>query len=122
MEKQEVTIRKLMMDLGIDPHLKGYHYLIEAIKIIQKAFGRGDVYPPMMEVYGEIAEKFNTTRSRVERAIRHAKENVFDNPCVAHDEYFGFLIDFDSGNMPNKCFITVLAEHLQMGGGDERAV
>ena len=109
------------MDIGVDPSLNGYHYLVYAVQIVQRALN-DDVRKPMMEIYSEVAKKFKTTPSRAERCIRHAKERAFNNPTITCNEYFCALIDWESGEVSNGGFIFTLAEHLRLGGKDERAV
>lgn len=122
MDQQEIKIRSFLMDIGVDPALSGYHYLVCAIQTVIKALNRNEVQKPMMKLYAEVSKQFNTTPLRVERGIRHAKEKVFDNPTITCNEYFCALIDFESGDVSNGSFIFTLAEHLRFGGKDERAV
>lgn len=119
MEQQEIKIRSFLMDIGVDPSLNGYHYLVYAVQIVQRALDEDDVRKPIMEIYFEVAKRFKTTPLRVERGIRHAKEKVFNNPTIACNEYFCALIDWESGKVSNGSFIFTLAEHLRFGKKDE---
>lgn len=101
------------MDIGVDPSLNGYHYLVYAVQLVQRALDENDVRN-MMEIYSEVAKKFKTTPSRAERCIRHAKEKVFNNPTITCNEYFCALIDWESGEVGNGSFIFTLAEHLRL--------
>lgn len=118
MEQQEIRIRKFLMDVGIGPHLDGYHYLVAAIQIVHKALESDHVRKPIGEIYSEIADRFKITPSKVERSIRHAKEQIFDNPRITCNEYFCAMIDFETGDVTNGCFIFTLAEHLRFGDED----
>jgi two-component system response regulator (stage 0 sporulation protein A) len=75
---QEKEVAQKLMGLGIQPDIKGYHYLLSAIGILLEegtfeALNKGIT----KYIYPEIAKKYGTTDSRVERAMRHAHEKAF---------------------------------------------
>ena len=68
------------------------------------------------ELYPMIAEKYNTTASRVERAIRHAIELAWDRDNVdLMNRYFGYTINIERGKPTNSEFIAMIADKLRMG-------
>ena len=68
------------------------------------------------ELYPMIAEKYNTTASRVERAIRHAIELAWDRGNVdLMNRYFGYTINIERGKPTNSEFIAMIADKLRMG-------
>lgn len=106
------VIYKQLKHLGVPVSLLGYNYLKEAISIVledPKAINQvtKQLYPTVAEVYG-------STASRVERAIRHAVEHVFDHTDynIVH-EYFGNT-NSDSGKLTNTQFIAGVAEYIKM--------
>ena len=108
-----MAISKLLHSLGMPSHIKGYQYIRESILMMYKN-------PDMLggitkEIYPEIADKFDTTSSRVERAIRHAIEvswNRGDYDLM--EEIFGHSVDYDRAKPTNSEFIATLADKLRM--------
>ena len=106
-------ITKILHVLGVPSHIKGYIYIRESINIMYNS-------PEMVggitkEIYPEIAKKFNTTPSRVERAIRHAIEISWNRGDYdTMDEIFGHSVDFDKSKPTNSEFIATIADHLRM--------
>ena len=108
----EVPIYQSLKLLGVPASLKGYRYLTKALTMELEspgAIGRMTKY-----MYPEIAKACATTSSRVERAIRHAVEVVFDrtDSGVIYD-YFG-NVSSTSGKLTNTQFIAAVAEHIRM--------
>ncbi len=109
----EEKIYDILSELAVPFAIKGRDYLVRAVAIVLQQ-GR----PQMTkEVYPQIAAEFETKASRVERAIRHAIERVFDNAnSEAIRKYFGFNISFIKGKLTNSEFIYGLAEYLRRNG------
>ena len=82
----------MIHEIGVPAHIKGYQYLREAIMI---AVGDMDVINAVTKVlYPEVAHRFSTTPSRVERAIRHAIEVAWDRGDLETlQKYFGYTVN-----------------------------
>lgn len=108
-----VRITEVMHHLGVPAHIKGYIYLREAIELVIKDIEYlGAV---TKELYPTVAEKFNTTSSRVERAIRHAIEVSWDRGNLsALNKYFGSTVSANSGKPTNSQFIAKIADKLRL--------
>ena len=108
----DVPIYKSLKLLGVPASLKGYRYLTKALEM--ELTEPGSIGRMTKYVYPEIAAAFNTTPSRVERAVRHAVEVVFDrtDASVTYD-YFGNVGSM-SGKLTNTQFIAAVAEHIRM--------
>lgn len=108
---QEIT--KLLHSLGIPSHIKGYLYIRDSIYLMfenPKLIGG-----ITKELYPNIANKYETTSSRVERAIRHAIEvswNRGDYDLM--EEIFGHSVDYDKAKPTNSEFIVTLADKLRL--------
>jgi two-component system response regulator (stage 0 sporulation protein A) len=112
--KDIYAANKILMKVGISPDLNGYHYLAEAISMVKESIQNNKVNDKFTYMYAQIGKKFNTTGSRVERAMRHAVEKAFTvNSPLLHD-IFDSLIDYDSGKVVNSCFVCTLAQYLIM--------
>ena len=100
--------------MGVPAHVKGYQYLRDAIVMVtEEANLMGAV---TKELYPMIAEKYNTTASRVERAIRHAIQLAWDRGNVdLMNRYFGYTINIERGKPTNSQFIAMIADKLRMG-------
>ncbi len=109
----QLAISKLLHSLGVPSHIKGYQYIRESIYMM---YNNPDMLGGITkEIYPEIAEKFDTTSSRVERAIRHAIEvswNRGDYDLM--EEIFGHSVDYDRAKPTNSEFIATLADKLRM--------
>ena len=101
----QVSITKILHELGIPSHIKGYQYIREGISII---FERPETIGGITkELYPELAEKFDTTVSRVERAIRHAIEVSWNRGnWDLMEELFGHSVDIDKAKPTNSEFIA----------------
>lgn len=108
----EVPIYQSLKLLGVPASLFGYRYLTKALTMELESSGTIDRMTTYM--YPEIARAFDTTASRVERAIRHAVEVVFDrtDPNVIYD-YLG-NVESIKGKLTNTQFIAAVAEHIRM--------
>ena len=107
-----VAISKLLHQLGIPSHIKGYTYIRESVFLFYK---HHDIYGGITkEIYPEVALRFSTTASRVERAIRHAIEvswNRGDYDLM--EEIFGNSVAFDRAKPTNSEFIATIADRLR---------
>ncbi len=108
----DVRITEIMHKLGVPAHIKGYLYLREAIElVINNIEMLGAI---TKELYPTVAEKFNTTSSRVERAIRHAIEVAWERGNEKElNKYFGNTISKD-GKPTNSQFIARIADELRL--------
>ena len=94
-------------------HIKGYQYLREAIVMTVENM---EVINAVTKVlYPEVAKRFNTTASRVERAIRHAIEVAWDRGDLETlQKYFGYTVSNTKGKPTNSEFIAMIADRLQL--------
>lgn len=109
----QISITNILHELGVPSHIKGYQYIREGISII---YERPDVIGGITkELYPEIAEKFDTTTSRVERAIRHAIEVSWNRGSWdLMEEIFGHSVDIDKAKPTNSEFIVTIADKLRL--------
>ena len=109
----ERRITELILDVGIPAHIKGYHYLRSAI---QMTVEDNSMLSGITKVlYPNIAKKYETTPSRVERAIRHAIEVAWDrgNIDTLH-KLFGYSINTTKGKPTNSEFIAMISDKLRL--------
>jgi len=99
--------------MGVPAHIKGYHYLRDAILMVIKEINLlGAV---TKELYPMIAQKYQTTPSRVERAIRHAIELAWDRGNIEMmTKFFGYTINLERGKPTNSEFIAMVADKLRI--------
>lgn len=111
----QISITKILHELGIPSHIKGYQYIREGISIIYtKPQKIGGI---TKELYPELANKFETTTSRVERAIRHAIEVSWNRGnWDLMEEIFGHSVDIDKAKPTNSEFIVTIADKLRLEG------
>lgn len=109
----QISITKVLHELGIPSHIKGYQYIREAIGII---YERPETIGGITkELYPELALKFDTTVSRVERAIRHAIEVSWNRGSWdLMEEIFGHSVDIDKAKPTNSEFIVTIADKLKL--------
>lgn len=109
----QVSISKMLHELGIPSHIKGYQYIRYGISII---FENPDVIGGITkELYPEIADKYKTTVSRVERAIRHAIEVSWNRGNWDFmEEIFGHSVDIDKAKPTNSEFLVTIADKLRL--------
>lgn len=109
----QVSITKILHELGIPFHIKGYQYIREGVSII---FERPETIGGITkELYPELASKFDTTVSRVERAIRHAIEVSWNRgDWELMEEIFGHSVDIDKAKPTNSEFIVTVADKLRL--------
>lgn len=109
----QIAITKMLHELGIPSHIKGYQYIREGVGII---YERPDLIGGITkELYPELAEKYDTTVSRVERAIRHAIEVSWNRGNWDFmEELFGHSVDIDKAKPTNSEFIVTIADKLRL--------
>lgn len=109
----EIEITEILKKIGVPCHIKGYYYLKEAISlVIQDDTYRDGV---TKKLYPDIAKKYGTTSSRVERAIRHAIEVAWERGSTKKQtEVFENTIDDSRGCPTNSEFIATLTEYLKV--------
>jgi len=109
----EVEITNIIHEIGVPAHIKGYFYLREAIYMV---INNVELLSAVTKVlYPTIAGKFNTTPSRVERAIRHAIEVAWNRGCLETiNNLFGYTIPRDKGKPTNSEFIAMISDKLRM--------
>ena len=109
----QISVTKLLHELGVPSHIKGYQYIREGIILLYDN-------PSMIggitkELYPEIAIKFNTTVSRVERAIRHAIEVSWNRgDWRLMEEIFGHSVDIDKAKPTNSEFVVTISDKLRL--------
>ncbi len=109
----EVEVTNIIHEVGIPAHIKGYFYLRDAIMMV---INRVDYLGAITkELYPAVAAKYDTTPSRVERAIRHAIEVAWNRGNIdAINKLFGYTISHDRGKPTNSEFIAMIADRLRM--------
>lgn len=109
----EAQVTKIIHQIGVPAHIKGYQYLRTAILLTIKD---SDIINSVTKVlYPSVAKKYSTTTSRVERAIRHAIEVAWDRGDVdTLNSYFGYTIQNSRGKPTNSEFIAMIADRLQL--------
>lgn len=112
-EDSEVIVTKIFHQIGVPAHIKGYHYLREAILLTVKDM---DIINSVTkQLYPNVAKKYDTTASRVERAIRHAIEVAWDRGDVdVLNSYFGYTIHNSRGKPTNSEFIAMIADRMRL--------
>lgn len=109
----EVEVTDIMHEIGVPAHIKGYQYLRDAIMMVVKDL---DIINSITkQLYPSIARLYNTTPSRVERAIRHAIEVAWSRGQVeAIDSLFGYTVSVGKGKPTNSEFIAMVADKLRL--------
>ena len=109
----ESQVTAIIHEVGVPAHIKGYQYLRESIII---AVNDMDVINAVTKVlYPEVAKRFNTTPSRVERAIRHAIEVAWDRGDLETlQKYFGYTVSNAKGKPTNSEFIAMIADRIRL--------
>ena len=108
-------ISNIFISIGIPPHIKGYGYLREGIKIAVEE--PSIINNVTKQLYPRIAEKFSTTPSKVERAIRHSIEVAWNRQRIdAINAVFGVRVYIGSDKPTNSEFIALVADKLILEG------
>ena len=109
----ESEITAIIHEIGVPAHIKGYMYLREAITMVVSDMEL--LSAVTKELYPSIAKKYNTTASRVERAIRHAIEVAWGRGQVdAINRLFGYTVHNEKGKPTNSEFIAIIADKLRL--------
>ena len=109
----QISITKMLHELGMPSHIKGYQYIREGVTMIYN--DPGLIGGITKELYPELASKFDTTVSRVERAIRHAIEVSWNRGNWDYmEEIFGHSVDIDKAKPTNSEFIVTVADKLRL--------
>ena len=109
----ETQVTKIIHQIGVPAHIKGYQYLRTAILM---TINDSDIINSVTKVlYPSVAKQYRTTTSRVERAIRHAIEVAWDRGDVdTLNSYFGYTIQNNRGKPTNSEFIAMIADNLRL--------
>lgn len=113
MPDMEAQVTKIIHQIGVPAHIKGYQYLRCAIMM---TVDDADIINSVTKVlYPSVAKKYQTTTSRVERAIRHAIEVAWDRGDIdTLNSYFGYTIQNSRGKPTNSEFIAMIADNLRL--------
>ena len=109
----EAQVTKIIHQIGVPAHIKGYQYLRSAILM---TIDDSEIINSVTKIlYPTVAKKYQTTTSRVERAIRHAIEVAWDRGDVdTLNSYFGYTIQNSRGKPTNSEFIAMIADNLRL--------
>ena len=109
----ETQVTKIIHQIGVPAHIKGYQYLRTAILL---TIEDSDIINSVTKVlYPTVAKKYDTTTSRVERAIRHAIEVAWDRGDIdTLNSYFGYTVQNSRGKPTNSEFIAMIADNLRL--------
>lgn len=112
-ENLEALVTNVIHEVGVPAHIKGYQYLREAIIMVVNNI---DVINQITkQLYPEIAQKYGTTPSRVERAIRHAIEVAWGRgQTETVESIFGYTVSASKGKPTNSEFIAMIADKLRL--------
>ena len=109
----EELVTSIIHEVGVPAHIKGYQYVREAIMITVEDM---DVINSVTKVlYPEVAKKYHTTPSRVERAIRHAIEVAWDRGDLETlQKFFGYTVSNTTGKPTNSEFIAMISDRIRL--------
>jgi len=109
----EELVTSIIHEVGVPAHIKGYQYVREAIMITVENL---DVINSVTKVlYPEVAKKYHTTPSRVERAIRHAIEVAWDRGDLETlQKFFGYTVSNTKGKPTNSEFIAMISDRIRL--------
>ena len=112
-ESLENRVTNMIHEIGIPAHIKGYHYLRDAIMMAVEDM---DVLNAITKIlYPTVAKKYRTTSSRVERAIRHAIEVAWSRGKLdILDELFGYTVSNGKGKPTNSEFIALVSDTIRL--------
>ena len=109
----EVEVSSLLHDLGIPSHVRGYRYIRDDVMLLYESSSLVNLVTK--DVYPIIAKKYDTTTTRVERAIRHAIEiSWMRGDIKLMEDLFGNSIDFDRSKPANAEFLTTIADKFKL--------
>ncbi len=109
----EVRVTEILHEIGVPAHIKGYNYLRDSIMM---SIEHPEIINAVTkQLYPGVAKKYDTTSSRVERAIRHAIEVAWDRGDLdVLNSYFGYTIHNGRGKPTNSEFIAMIADKLRL--------
>lgn len=109
----EIQVTEILHQIGVPAHIKGYQYLRDSIIM---SVEKPDIINAVTKrLYPSVAKRFDTTSSRVERAIRHAIEVAWDRGDVdVLNSYFGYTIHNGRGKPTNSEFIAMISDKLRL--------
>jgi sporulation transcription factor Spo0A len=109
----EKDVTSMIHEIGVPAHIKGYQYLREAIMMV---VNDQEMLSSITKIlYPSIAKKYQTTPSRVERAIRHAIEVAWSRGNMETlDSFFGYTISIGKGKPTNSEFIALIADKIRL--------
>ncbi len=109
----EIQVTEILHQIGVPAHIKGYHYLRDSI--IMAIETPEIINAVTKQLYPSVAKRYETTSSRVERAIRHAIEVAWDRGDVdILNSYFGYTIHNTRGKPTNSEFIAMISDKLRL--------
>ena len=110
---QEELVTSIIHEVGVPAHIKGYQYVREAIMITVENM---DVINSVTKIlYPEVAKRYHTTPSRVERAIRHAIEVAWDRGDLETlQKFFGYTVSNAKGKPTNSEFIAMISDRIRL--------
>ena len=113
----EALVTKIIHQIGVPAHIKGYQYLRTAIMMTM--YNTELINSITKQLYPGVAKKYGTTSSRVERAIRHAIEVAWDRGDVdVINSYFGYTVQSTRGKPTNSEFIALISDNLRLRFSD----
>ena len=109
----KIEVTEILHQIGVPAHIKGYHYLRDSI--IMAVEDPEIINAVTKQLYPSVAKTYETTSSRVERAIRHAIEVAWDRGDVdILNSYFGYTIQNTRGKPTNSEFIAMISDKLSL--------
>ena len=112
----EIIVTNMIHEIGVPAHIKGYQYLRDSI--MMAVYDMDILNSITKQLYPPIAEKFHTTSSRVERAIRHAIEVAWGRGKMdTIDALFGYTVHAGKGKPTNSEFIALIADKIRLEYG-----
>ena len=112
-ENLEALVTNVIHEVGVPAHIKGYQYLRDGIIMVVNNIEV--INQITKQLYPDLAKKYKTTPSRVERAIRHAIEVAWNRGQIETVEsIFGYTVNSNKGKPTNSEFIAIIADKLRL--------
>ena len=109
----EIKVTNIIHEIGVPAHIKGYQYLRDGIMMVVNNIEV--INQITKQLYPDLAKKYKTTPSRVERAIRHAIEVAWNRGQIETVEnIFGYTVNSNKGKRTNSEFIAMIADKLRL--------
>ena len=109
----EVKVTNIIHEIGVPAHIKGYQYLRDGIIMVVNNIEV--INQITKQLYPDLAKKYKTTPSRVERAIRHAIEVAWNRGQIeVAQNIFGYTVNSNKGKPTNSEFIAMIADKLRL--------